>query len=164
MPSSTHKPIWTILRPLYSMHTSPNSTFFHYTALLPAYSAWHVLPKHKSLFGSLQRRTNVPATHKKTSRSTSHDAFTQLQFVLLQALLPLMLQKTWSVHHPVHLKEILYVWMACHSQSGKLPVASSLPQTQLCIQDRMYRKAVWEEAKIQEKQQWSKTKYNHSVK
>lgn len=49
MPSSTRETICTVLHLLCNMHTSPNSTYYHYKALLTAYSAWLILPEHKSL-------------------------------------------------------------------------------------------------------------------
>lgn len=90
---------------------------------------------------SLALLSDASYTEKKKKKKTLHN--TQLQFVLWQALLPLMLPRTWSVRHLMHLKEILYVWAESVSQPiSRLPVASSLPWTQLWIQDRMYRKEV----------------------
>lgn len=66
MPSSSCKPICTILHLLYSMHTSPTSTYYHCTALLTAYSAW---PEHKSaLWLSLVKNKHASYTKKKKKK------------------------------------------------------------------------------------------------
>lgn len=143
MPSSTHKPLCTVLHLLYSMHRSANCTFYHqlYSFINCLFGLAHFARTEIPLWLSLVKNKRASYTGKITlTSSTLHNAFTQLQFVLWQVLVALALQMIWSVCHLMHLKGILYIWEACHSQSCRLPVASSLPGTQLCIQDRMYRR------------------------
>lgn len=96
MPSSTREPICTVLHLLYSTHTSPNSTYYHYTASLTAYSAWLV-----HLWLSFVKDKHASGTEKKSL--TLYNTCTQLQFVQRQTLLALMLQGL--VCHLVHLRE-----------------------------------------------------------